>query len=182
MSKIAVMFNGNTYQVGSYTFRVNQPLVVDDATYDYLQKGHYLRFKCWEQESDIVTPDILAAQGVAVPPPPSGDITTEAMASGGLIAKDSTYEKQLQEEVAQREAEIERRLSAQAAAKAKAEAGILPTNSQVFEDASATSVSTEEDTATAVTIVEEDEETKVGTPAVRTSGKRLAVKPKIQRK
>ena len=67
-------------------------------------------------------------------------------------------------------------------AKAKAEAGILPTNSQVFEDASATSVSTEEDTTTAVTIVEEDEETKVGTPAVRTSGKRLAVKPKIQRK
>ena len=189
MPKIAVMFNGNTYQIGNYQFKVNQPLVVDDATFEYLQKGHYQHFMCWEQASDIVTPEILAKHGIVLPEAPKGDISTDTMAAGGLIAKDSSYERQLQEEVAQREAEIERRLAAQAAAKTRAEAGVLPSNSVVFEDASATVDLVDTAPAPVQEAVEEEaveeEATEEEAPEARVgkhSNKPLAVKPRIQRK
>ncbi len=77
---MVMLYVGNTYGVCGSHFNKDVPSVVSKEVYDYVRRNHFQRFRAWVQDSPVISPEILAEQGIILNKAPAGgDLTTEAM-------------------------------------------------------------------------------------------------------
>ena len=97
-----MLFIGNTYKVGHNTFNKDKPVIVSRDVYDYIKKVHYSHFRFWEQDTQELTPEILAAHGiiVEVPAPVSGGmVSVQDIADGRKTPAPAEFGKAPEKEV-----------------------------------------------------------------------------------